>query len=184
MVRGTVLAAILAILLLSGSAQAFEFSLGGEFTRGVGMQNIVIVHQGPFAVHIGGSVDRKDLAGHGMQSAVFGAIGSFLLKYYLPAGSSLPLSAYLGVGFVGAIVDLSARAERETVALGSGAALGQQVAAGIELSAPHRRMALYAGLTYVDMPELPMTFFGQTARVALAHRGWTFHIGARLDFTF
>lgn len=153
---------ILAVLLFGVSTQAVDFSLGGEFTRGIGVQNIV------------------DSQSREFESAIFGAYGSFLLKYYMPL-NTLPLSAYMGVGFIGAWVDLSARAESETVALGSGAVLGQQVVAGIELGSPNQLAALYAGLTYVDVPELSMNLLGQTTRIPLATHGITFHLGVKLD---
>ncbi len=171
---------ILAVLLFGVSAQAVDFSLGGEFIRGIGVQNIVIIHEGPFGIHLGGALDRQDSQSREFESAIFGAYGSFLLKYYMPL-NTLPLSAYMGVGFIGVWVDLSARAESETVALGSGAVLGQQVVAGLELGSPNQLAALYAGLTYVDVPELSMNLLGQATRIPLATHGITFHLGVRLD---
>ncbi|OGF52717.1 MAG: hypothetical protein A2Z21_08015 [Candidatus Fraserbacteria bacterium RBG_16_55_9] len=185
MTRGAVVAAtgFVVVLLFSLNAQAVEFSLGGEFTHGIGVQNVLIVHSGPFGVHIGGGLDSQGIEGREFQSAVFGAYGSFLLKYYI-AFDGFPLSMYIGAGFVGAIIDMNATAENEIVALVNGAEIGQQVVAGLELGAPNRLVALYAGLTYVDIPELPMTLFGQTTHVPIAARGITFHMGARLDFRF
>lgn len=183
MTRSTVVAAagLVVVVLLGLNAQAFEFSLGGEFTRGIGVQNVLIVHSGPFGIHIGGGLDSQGTEAREFASAIFGAYGSFLLQYYI-AFEGLPLSAYMGAGFMGAVMDMSARAESETLAVVSGAVIGQQLVAGLEFGAPNRLVALYAGLTYVDIPELPMTLFGQTTHIPVAAHGITFHMGARLDF--
>jgi hypothetical protein len=177
--KGVVLG-VVAVLLFSPITQAVDFSVGGEFTRGIGVQNVVLVHSGPFGLHIGGAVDTQGIEGKDLESAVFGAYASFLLKYYL-VFDALPLSVYGGAGFVGVLVDFTARAESETIVLLRGRVLGQQIVAGAELSVPDRPVALYAGLSYLDLPELSVTLFGQTTHVPIATRGVTFHIGVRLD---
>jgi len=178
---GTIVLAV--VFLLSSNALAFELGGGVEFTGGIGLQGVAAARFGMIGFQGGvATANQRESLGEGTELTLSGAYVSMLLKYYLGMGA-LPVSAYIGAGLVGAAIDLSASQGDTSVSIFSGTVSGQQAAAGVEFRVPNFPAVLYGGLTYMNFSELKVEILGVETSVPIAANGFTFHVGARLEFT-